>query len=68
MFYYVEAYNIMNDNHEPQFVIDCQNMQTKLNSLNKRMVFGPIILTLGVVKQLAIYVSLYGKEMKLMRS
>ena len=52
----------MNDDPEPQSVIECQRrndwakwkeaMQVELNSLNKRKVFGTIILTPGVVKPL----------------
>ena len=52
----------MNDDPEPQSVIECQKrndwakwkeaMQVELNSLNKRKVFGTIILTPGVVKPL----------------
>ena len=62
MFSYSVACDIMNDDPEPQSVIDCQNrhdwakwkevMQAELNSLNKRNVFGPIVLTPGLVKPL----------------
>ena len=62
IFSYSVACDIMNDDPEPQSVIDCQNrydwakwkedMQAELNSLNKRNVFGPIVLTPGVVKPL----------------
>ncbi|KAI3506492.1 hypothetical protein L1887_28853 [Cichorium endivia] len=62
VFSYSVACDIMNDNPEPQSVIDYQKrhdwakwkeaMQAELTSLNKRKVFGPIILTPGDVKPL----------------
>ncbi|KAI3740406.1 hypothetical protein L2E82_30835 [Cichorium intybus] len=62
MFCYSVACDIMNDDLEPQSVMDCQNrhdwvkwkeaMQAELTSLNKRKVFGPIILTPRDVKPL----------------
>ena len=62
MFSYSVACDIMNDDPEPQSVIECQNrhdwakwkeaMQAELNSLNKRNVFGSIILTPRNVKPL----------------
>lgn len=62
IFSYSVACNIINEDPEPQSVIECQNrqdwgkwkeaMQAELTSLNNRKVFGPIILTPGVVKPL----------------
>lgn len=59
---YNVACDIMNGDseHEPIYVVDCQNrhdwmiwkeaIQAELNSLNKRKVFGPIVLSPEVVK------------------
>ncbi|KAI3791818.1 hypothetical protein L2E82_05681 [Cichorium intybus] len=62
IFSYSVACNIINEDPEPQSIIECQNrqdwgkwkeaMQAELTSLNNRKVFGPIILTPEVVKPL----------------
>ncbi|GJT84799.1 hypothetical protein Tco_1066516 [Tanacetum coccineum] len=67
-FCYNVAYDIMNENDdsEPTSVIECQSrhdwnkwkdaMQVELNSLNKRKVFGRIVLTPGVMKPVGLVV------------
>ena len=62
IFFYSVACDIINgsEDPEPRSVIECQNrhdwtkwkdaIQAELNSLNKRKVFGPIILTPEAVR------------------